>query len=97
MFLKSYLAIRKSLSVIREGSMEFIDVGHDQVYVYLRTHHQDKVLTIASFSDKPVTITLAQWQDYSSLIQNEKGVKLENVMVLPPYYGGMFINRYANN
>jgi len=96
-FLQTYIRIRKSLPVIRDGRMEFIDLGHDQIYAYRRFNDQEEVLTIASFSNQPLRITLPNHQRYSSLIQNEKGVKLEESMLLPPYFGGMFIHRYANH
>ncbi|MDO4620017.1 MAG: alpha-glucosidase [Lachnospiraceae bacterium] len=53
-YYQKLIALRKQYDIITNGSFELLEADHPDLFVYTRTLGDEKLLTVCSFSGKPV-------------------------------------------
>lgn len=82
-YYQKLIQLRKEQDVISDGTIEFHDIDHPQLFVYERRHKVDRLLVITNHYDQEVKYTLQFTGEV--LLSNVKRTTVENDIVLKPY------------
>lgn len=93
-YYKELIRIRKENPIIVEGRYELFDEENRNIFAYLRTLNQQKLLVLCNFSEIPSEILLPddfKENDYRLLISNHSKVKISKSMLLRSYEALAFL------
>ncbi|MFZ9197422.1 MAG: glycoside hydrolase family 13 protein [Bacilli bacterium] len=98
-FLKQLIQIRKEHDVFINGSLQFLDFQHPEIYAYIRENASESLMIISSFSSKPISLKIEDNQDWEILLSNHPTLRLKTITRIPPYAGILLRKRtlHANN
>lgn len=85
-FYQKLIQLRKSYSVISEGSYRGYQKAHASVYAYIREYQQERLLCLNNFSNEEVQIDIpAEFVGQTVLLSNYPCEEIRGTMRLAPY------------
>ncbi|UBV45268.1 alpha-glucosidase (plasmid) [Deinococcus taeanensis] len=80
------IALRKSLTVVRDGTFTLLDEDHPSVFAYIRDDSLTRLLVAANFSDQPVHYAIPdEFMGGAVLSNNYRTLDVVNALLLQPY------------
>jgi len=95
-FLKQLIRIRKQHDVFINGSLQFRDFKHPEIYAYIRENASESIMIISSFSSQTISLKIEDIQRWEVLLTNHPNLTLQSLTRIPPYYGVMLKQRKTN-
>lgn len=87
-FYQKLIQLRKKLPIIRYGDFKLLEEDNPDIFIYLRTYKTQKLLVIASFTNKNITVKLPiefVSDKTTILVSNYEVNDISSNMVLEPY------------